>query len=1366
MAWAITLEGPLDVAAFQQSLHQLIASSDSLRTVFELVEGEVHSRVLDAYHPRIGVVDAPLASISDETFRRRLEQRARRVMPLDQPLIDVALFRRTPTRTVWYLNQHHLVTDAWSVGVLFGRIAQGYREQVEGPQASAFSAAPPQFAAYAQHERDLRTSERMERARDYWTRHDADTDPTLALYGSAAPGSGSTTRIRVPLGPERSAALRRLVEQPPLRALTTEQSYFLAFSTLMSAWLSRLGGVTDVTFGVPWHNRATAEHRDTIGLFIELFPLRAHLSDGETFASLAEKVSAETFAMMRHVVPGASATTGLRSYGAVLNYITANLGDFAGIPSHADWIHSGFGDHNHKVRLQVHHFDQDGEIALDFDLDNTTFGSTESSWAVGDFLTLLDAMVASPAAEVAGVTLRTWEDEAALAWSTGAPLPRPASESVLRLFEQCAAEHPNREAVVSPGLSLTYQELRTWARAVGAALRHGPSDEPRVVAVCCESSSDLLVALLGCWYAGGAFVVLDPHHPDARLETICADAGADVLLTTKELAARAVGWVPRIVELPAADSTQSRREPDLPEPTDLAYVLYTSGSTGTPKGVEVSHGALAHYVTWAAAEYCRGEALTFPLFTSPAFDLTLTSIFVPLASGGAVRTYDAQGDTSGLLVRTVFEDNQVDVVKLTPSHLGLIRDLDLSGSRVKRLIVGGENLTRAAALGVQEALGGAELYNEYGPTEAAVACMLHRFDPDRDTDASVPIGRPAPGMRIHVLSASGMPVARGEVGELVIAGPQVAQGYRGRPDETSQAFVQDPLLPEGTMYRTGDRARWSARGVLEFLGRTDEQVKVRGVRVELGEVESVLLGHPDISGCVAHISTVDLRTRAANCTRCGLQAAHPEAQLNDQGICGVCRQLESREEQVAAYFGTRADLERILGDARQQSTDPHDCMMLYSGGKDSTYALCQIVEMGARPLVFFLDNGFISDQAKENIRRVVEQLGLELYVGQTPAMPEIFADSLRRFSNVCNGCFKTIYTLAMTEARRRGIRHIVTGLSRGQIFDTRLADLFRRGTFDPATADQTVLEARKIYHRMDDAVSRCLDVSLFDEDAAIEEIQFVDFYRYCDDTLDQMLAYVAEHTPWIRPSDTGRSTNCLINDAGIFVHKQERGFHNYSMPYSWDVRLGHKNRDAALDELQDDPDMRDVRRMLDEVGYRERPAPQPQAQLIAYYTASRDIPAHELRALLAQELPSTHIPSAFVRLDVLPLTPNGKLDRAALPHPEPERPVLEREYTPPRTATETALVELWGRVLGLSRIGVHDDFFELGGDSMHAIQIVTLANKAGFVVSPHQLFSHTTIADLARLLTEASGVVPEPAPAAASVSSEDLDALRREFGGG
>ncbi|MEM7199736.1 MAG: amino acid adenylation domain-containing protein [Planctomycetota bacterium] len=1342
MAFAFSFAGRLREDLFGVAWQEAVAASDALRTSVAERDGVAERRLLDPSRCATEVLDLSARADGDEAFRTLCSDRATRALALDGPLVDSVLVALPGDRSAWYLNQHHLITDAWSTILLYRDVARRYRALLESRPPDGED--PPRY--YSTAETLRQGAPATPEATAHWTTPQRTTGRVVPLYGrDAAPVTTVSHRTTLELGPERSQQLAARCGERGFASLSGNLSRFAAFATVLLATLRRVSGRADVSFDAPAAGRVNAQAKRAIGLFIEMFPFAASLDGDETFRTLGGKCLEEAHRFVRHALPGTSTPSGGGASNVVLNYVPDAFGDFAGTPAEVTWVHPGHGDRVHALRVQVHDFSGASSFTLHFDSNETALPERLRARFVHHFESMLDAFLADPDQSIDAVEVLSEPERAALARLNATDAAPQPDRTVVALVRERAEAEPDHVALREAGSTLTYAELWHHAGAVAAALIQRGVEPGDRVAILGKRSTLAVLAILGTMRAGAAYVPIDPAYPRARRAQILTDSGARVVLLGDD--ATSEGTPDGATALPVAEclANAGNTALDRPEPglDDLAYQLYTSGSTGQPKGVLVGHDGLADYITWAARHYVRGDRLAFPLFTSLSFDLTVTSLFLPLITGGVLEIYPEPDGPVDSAVLDVVNANAVDFIKLTPSHLSLLVQAVDGNSRLRRMVVGGEDFKTALAASVHQKLAGRiEIHNEYGPTEAIVGCIVHQYRADNDAGASVPIGVPADHVQVEILNEAGVAVPEGVPGELWISRYGLARGYHGLDALTAERFQDHPHRPGERRYRTGDLVRLLDPNTLDYLGRVDRQLKISGHRIEPGEIEAALLAVPQVEQCAVVARKRERAAPAAgdlrHCVRCGLASNYPRAVFDDEGVCNVCHTYASIKDHAQDYFKSMDDLREIFAESRQRYAPKYDCMMLLSGGKDSSYALCQLVEMGLSVYAYTLDNGYISEGAKENIRKVAGQLDVPVEFGETPAMNAIFRDSLMRFANVCHGCFKTIYTLSINRARELGIPIIVTGLSRGQMFETRLTEeMFRDGRCSPDQVDSAVLAARKVYHRVDDEVARSLDVSAFRDDRVFEDVKFVDFYRFCNVDLTELYSYLRQKAPWVRPDDTGRSTNCLINDVGIYVHKKERGFHNYALPYSWDVRLGHKTRNEANDELDDEIDVDFVRQTLAEIGYdaTRLSGGADAPTLAAFYLASGDVSDLELRRELSERLPPALIPAHLQRVEHLPLTAHGKVDEQALPWPEHGR-LHETPYRAPQGPIEEYLAEIVQEQLGV-RVGTDDSFFERGGTSLSAMQVMLqLCQEFDLELPLETLFEHPTIRGLARVAEE------------------------------
>ncbi|MGY4927234.1 non-ribosomal peptide synthetase, partial [Streptomyces sp. 900105755] len=853
----LRLDGELDAAALELAFGDVITRHEVLRTVFPATDLDPFQQVLtmaelgwrlETRQATEDEVATAVTEVTEQPFDLAAE------IPLRARLLTVG-----PEEHVLVVVLHHIATDGWSTGILTRDLSAAYAARLRGA-APGWDPLPVQYADYALWQRELLGEEDDQDSLlaaqvQYWRRALDGAPPELTLPADRprpAVGGNQGHTVPVDLPAQVHAGLAALAQEQGV-------TLFMVVQAALAVLLAKLGAGEDIPVGAPVAGRMDSALDDLLGFFINTLVLRTDLSGDPEFTTLLDRVRDCWLDALEHQdVPFerlVEALTPDRSMGrhplfqvilTMQNNAQATL-DLPGLRSSTVRI----GERAARFDLSVFMAELAGPDGRRRGLRGSITASADlfdeaTATAIAQrFTQVLEAVAEAPrtrihelgildAAERAQVVSR-WND-------TEVP-----AEPVLpqQQFLAQAGRCPDAVAVVCGDASVTYAELAVRAGRIAGYLRTAGVGPDSVVAVCLPRGVDLVATLLGVWLAGGACLPVDVGVPTERMAYLLSDSRAVLVVGSSAVLDELPAGRIRTVDVADAlrGPTGSARSGGL-VPDRLAYVIYTSGSTGAPKGVAVTQGGLAAYLGWA-----RRYGGTMPLHSPIGFDLTMTSWLVPLMHGEPV-VVSPEGGAEGLAA-LVRRRGGFGSVKLVPAHLPLLAEMlspEELASAAGCLVVGGEALDGRT---VRDWLGrapGTVIVNEYGPTEAVVGCSTFNVRAGDDVAATVPIGTPAPGTRLYVLDQWLNPVPPGVVGELYIAGAQLARGYLGRAALTAERFAACPFGPAGDrMYRTGDLAKWTPQGQLAFVGRADDQVKIRGYRIEPGEVEAVLTACPQVA---------------------------------------------------------------------------------------------------------------------------------------------------------------------------------------------------------------------------------------------------------------------------------------------------------------------------------------------------------------------------------------------------------------------------------------------------------------------------------------------------------------------------------------
>ncbi|KUN96930.1 non-ribosomal peptide synthetase [Streptomyces caeruleatus] len=840
------IHGPVDPGALHEAIRQVVAATETLRVRFEADDDTVR-QIVEADPDW----DLPLVDLTAEPDARAAAEAwmaADFATPFDldrAPLFRYALLKLADAHWIWYQRYHHIAVDGYSCSLIARRVADAYTALDAGtphtPPAAPLAPLVAEDAAY-------RAGDRQPADREHWTRALADRPDPVGL-SSRPPQVADRFLRRVGHLPEDAGDL---VHAAAERAGTRWSRVLLAAT---AAYLHRLTGARDIVLGLAVTARASDTELATPGMASNVLPLRLSVRPDTSAHTLVRQAAAATRELLAHQRYRAEdlrrdtgwPSAGRRFFGPVVNIMAFGPElRFADCPTTRHNLSTGPVED-----LAVNVYDRaDGDgIRIDLDASSAHYTDSELTAHHRRFTRFVEEFAAAavgPGTPVGRVGTTLPEERTQLHGRTA----RDDESTVPAAFAARVAADPHAAALAHGDRVLTYAELDVRAnRLAHRLLRLGLRPEDRV-AVLMRRSDNLVIALLAVLKAGGAYAGLDPRAPQRRLRQILAGTGARILLTDGPADAY------DDMRLVTADDPTLAGEPDTDpdapvHPGQLAYVSFTSGSTGAPKGVAVTHRDV---IALAADSVFDGGAHERVLVHSPtAFDASTYEMWVPLLNGGTAVVAGPDEDVDAATVHRLTRRHDLTALFMTTALFRLAAEEDPACfAGLRQLWTGGEAVPADAVRRVRAACPGLTVHNVYGPTETTTFATCRPCPDGTPVPDPLPIGRPFDGMRAHVLDGALRPTPPGTVGELYLAGPGVVRGYLGRPATTAERFVADPYGPPGArMYRTGDRVRLTPDGELEFHGRADGQVKLRGFRVEPGEIEAVLTTHPDVAQAIA-----------------------------------------------------------------------------------------------------------------------------------------------------------------------------------------------------------------------------------------------------------------------------------------------------------------------------------------------------------------------------------------------------------------------------------------------------------------------------------------------------------------------------------
>ena len=845
-------QGNLDAAALEQSFNAMIERHEILRTSFKEDEENNAWQIINAAQDvpfKIAHHDLREQANQQEKIKKLIHADANYAFNIStEPLLRASLYQLENNKWVFVYVMHHIIGDGWSMNILIQELLTLYRTYAN-KQPNTLKPLRIQYKDYAAWQQQQLSTPEAQVHKNYWLNCFTGNLPVLALSTDKPRPSIKTYNggvVHKNLSPQ-------LVKN--IKTLSHEQGGTL-FTGLLAGVYALLNKYThqeDIIIGSPVAGREHPDLEDQIGFYVNTLALRTQFKATQSYQHLLAHVKQTTLNAQEHQqYPFDELIEQLNlqrdmSRNPLFDVMVSM--DAASITAQQQVNDVYITTYNQEAST-ISKFDLlfnfsaiENEVKLSVEYNSDLFNADTALRITEHLEQLLTNAVAHPKIPIQQLNyLSNSEKHQLITEFNNTSNQQIHSKTVITLFEEQVQKTPNNVALIFEAQKITYKELNEQANRLAQYLQANYTINPNnTIAIQLERSEWVIIAMLAVLKSGGAYVPIDTAYPKERVHYIIKNSTSKVVINKKELEK----FKKEANKYDVHDTSHPHQY------DDLAYIIYTSGSTGTPKGCAITHKSFSNYIQWANSYYATEAAANFGLYTSLAFDLTITSIFCTLTQGGQLFIYPQQQELSTILQHTFSADSSINYIKLTPSHITVVQELNITSSNIAVAIVGGEEVTTQHVHILKKINPAIKIYNEYGPTEATVGCIVKQLAENE----SIQIGKPITQTAIYILDQANQLCAIGVIGEICISGSGLAKGYLNNPELTKEKFINNPFNPDTKMYKTGDIGRWTANGNIEYIGRKDDQVKIRGYRIELGEIENTLQKHSDINAAVVSVKS-------------------------------------------------------------------------------------------------------------------------------------------------------------------------------------------------------------------------------------------------------------------------------------------------------------------------------------------------------------------------------------------------------------------------------------------------------------------------------------------------------------------------------